>query len=157
MKKCSQCHIQKPLTEFYKDSSVKSGYRSACKKCWARQNYRLKKARETRQASPVTEDLGPVPEASYRALQNHIRAFLDLNQEERTIPTQLRGAPIPNKEGVILRRARDTVYVTMDTPRKKGRRTRPLHHETPRSICEYLWGHGIEVLHEEEAEHAGRG
>ncbi len=33
MKKCSKCGIEKPLTEFYKDSKNKKKYRSICKKC----------------------------------------------------------------------------------------------------------------------------
>ncbi len=33
MKKCSQCQEVKELTEFFKDASVKGGYRSNCKVC----------------------------------------------------------------------------------------------------------------------------
>ena len=32
-KKCSLCGKIKPISEFYKDSSLKSGYRSSCKQC----------------------------------------------------------------------------------------------------------------------------
>ncbi len=32
-KVCKQCKIEKPLTEFYKDKSFKSGYRANCKPC----------------------------------------------------------------------------------------------------------------------------
>ena len=33
-KKCSKCGIVKPFTEYYIEKKVKSGYRSACKKCY---------------------------------------------------------------------------------------------------------------------------
>ena len=33
MKKCTKCRIQKPLTEFYKQKTVKSGRRASCKEC----------------------------------------------------------------------------------------------------------------------------
>ena len=34
MKRCSKCQIEKPLTEFYKDSSCRDGLRSSCKSCF---------------------------------------------------------------------------------------------------------------------------
>ena len=36
MKTCSKCKEEKPLTDFYKDSSASSGYRSHCKDCLKR-------------------------------------------------------------------------------------------------------------------------
>lgn len=33
MKKCTKCGIEKPLVEFYKQKTVKCGYRASCKKC----------------------------------------------------------------------------------------------------------------------------
>lgn len=33
MKKCTWCEVEKPLTEFYKSNSKKSGYKSHCKTC----------------------------------------------------------------------------------------------------------------------------
>ena len=30
---CNKCHVEKPLTEFYKDTSLKCGYRGQCKLC----------------------------------------------------------------------------------------------------------------------------
>lgn len=33
MKHCSKCKIKKPLTEFYKDNSHKTGYTQHCKQC----------------------------------------------------------------------------------------------------------------------------
>lgn len=33
MKKCSKCNLELPLDNFWKQKTVKSGYRSRCKKC----------------------------------------------------------------------------------------------------------------------------
>ena len=33
MKKCNTCHRIKPLTEFYEDDFMSSGYRNKCKEC----------------------------------------------------------------------------------------------------------------------------
>ena len=33
MKKCSKCNLELPLSDFWKQKTVKSGYRSRCKEC----------------------------------------------------------------------------------------------------------------------------
>ena len=33
MKKCAKCNLELPLSDFWKQKTVKSGYRSRCKKC----------------------------------------------------------------------------------------------------------------------------
>lgn len=33
MKQCTKCGIEKPLIDFYKQKTTKSGYRASCKKC----------------------------------------------------------------------------------------------------------------------------
>lgn len=42
MKRCTKCGELKPLSEFYKDSYQKSGYRPSCKICSNKQNYEYK-------------------------------------------------------------------------------------------------------------------
>lgn len=42
MKTCSTCKIEKPYTEFHRDSHTSDGYRFACKSCrsaWHKKNY----------------------------------------------------------------------------------------------------------------------
>ena len=51
-KVCTKCKMEKSLTEFHKDKSNKSGYRSSCKTC---QNI---KAKELRQKYSQTRDEG---------------------------------------------------------------------------------------------------
>lgn len=47
VKKCTECGELKPLTEFHKDSRLKSGYRAKCKICRHRVEYKYqKKGRE---------------------------------------------------------------------------------------------------------------
>ena len=46
MKKCSKCNLELPLDNFWKQKTVKSGYRSRCKKCLgykAKQQWGVKK------------------------------------------------------------------------------------------------------------------
>lgn len=155
MRRCTQCHIEKPLTEFYPDASKRSGYRSACKKCWTRQNYQAKKQRDWKRLSGEP-DLGPTPDRSYRALDNHIRAFLDLGEQERTVATQLVGAAEPNKRGIVLRKVPHGSRIVMRTPR--GEYSRALCDETVRGLAEFLWAHKLEVLWgEERSERSGEG
>ncbi len=40
MKQCKTCNEIKPLTEFYKDKSFKSGYRANCKLCKDKSTYK---------------------------------------------------------------------------------------------------------------------
>lgn len=49
---CTRCEVEKPLTEFYKRSDVKDGYRPWCKKCsrevsskWEEENRERKRAK----------------------------------------------------------------------------------------------------------------
>ena len=42
MKRCTKCGELKPLSEFYKDSYQKSGYRPSCKICNNKQTYDYK-------------------------------------------------------------------------------------------------------------------
>ena len=39
LKQCSQCGVEKPLTEFHKNSYLKAGFRSECKKCHLQRHY----------------------------------------------------------------------------------------------------------------------
>lgn len=52
-KQCSNCGVAKPITEFYKDKSLKSGYRSDCIQCklayctqWQKDHPKPKKGRK---------------------------------------------------------------------------------------------------------------
>jgi len=58
MKRCNRCHIDKPESEFYKDSHTPSGLRYYCKVCGRKINnvYREKnpnKIKETKQEKLV--------------------------------------------------------------------------------------------------------
>lgn len=35
MKKCTKCGVEKPTTDFYKQTAAKDGLRYRCKKCYA--------------------------------------------------------------------------------------------------------------------------
>lgn len=50
--RCSMCHVEKPLEEFHKDRSQKSGYRSACKECLSKQE-KQNRQRRKRNRKPV--------------------------------------------------------------------------------------------------------
>lgn len=63
---CRGCNVDKPLSDFHKDRTQKTGHKHTCKKCRSTVQGRLKTSKN-KPSSPVEEDLSKL--AVIRAIQ----------------------------------------------------------------------------------------
>ena len=93
MKICSRCKIEKSVSEFYKDKSIKDGLNNKCKMCASEKNKRWRKAnpekkrelnKKWNEANPekVRESRKKWKEANPEKIREHDKKWKEANPEK---------------------------------------------------------------------------
>ena len=145
MKTCSLCHIEKPLSQFYKDSSLPKGYRSKCKGCYNKATYRTRLRKQAIAKGTMQKIPREGLEKSIKALQDLYRTFEDRSMSELYGATKLHGAAQHNPRGVMFRRT-TTGLIWCDLATPQGNFSMGLHNRSLEAICAFLIQHNLEVI-----------
>lgn len=75
MRKCSKCKVEKPLNDFYKQKSNKSGYQSQCKECQTKGAIGRYSERKDKIKKRTVENNNKLRDRNYNFVHRYLNMF----------------------------------------------------------------------------------
>lgn len=91
-KNCSTCKINKPFTDFYKDKSKKTGYKSQCKAC---------KIVYARKKNPPKRTKQVIPKGTYSNHKEWRKHYNKIQYQKRKARLLAEKEALKNKEDIV--------------------------------------------------------